>query len=91
MTFLEEIRMMFYRDEFSMLVEKWNAQRAQSVAQALMKVLYPQIEKEIKAKLLTEAKEHVIQVCLVIFECSSEICRAVSINFVNGWILGLLS
>lgn len=46
-----------------MLVEKWNAQRAQSVAQALMKVLYPQMDREIRRKLLNEAKEHVIQVC----------------------------
>ena len=45
-----------------MLVEKWNAQRAQSVAQALMKFLYPQMEKELRVKLLTEAKEHVLQV-----------------------------
>ena len=47
-----------------MLVEKWNAQRAQAVAHALMKVLYPQMEKEIKSKLLQEAKEYVIEVRL---------------------------
>ena len=49
-----------------MLVEKWNAQRAQSVAQALMKVLYPQMDKETRIKLLNEAKEHVVQVLKVI-------------------------
>ncbi len=45
-----------------MLVEKWNAQRAQAVAHALLKVLYPQMEKEIRNKLLQESKEYVIQV-----------------------------
>ena len=45
-----------------MLVEKWNAQRAQAVAHALLKVLYPQMEKEIRMKLLQESKEYVIQV-----------------------------
>ena len=50
------------QDEFSLLVEKWNAQRAQAVAQSFLKVLFPQMEKELKLKLLEEAKEHVLQV-----------------------------
>ena len=50
------------QDEFSRLVEKWNAQRAQAVAHALLKVLYPLMEKEMRNKLLLEAKEHVLQV-----------------------------
>ena len=52
------------QDEFSRLVEKWNAQRAQAVAHALLKVLYPLMEKEMRNKLLLEAKEHVLQVRL---------------------------
>lgn len=56
---------MFVQDEFSMLVEKWNAQRAQAVAHALLKVLYPQMEKEIKTKLVQEAKEFVIEVVAI--------------------------
>ena len=43
-------------------MEKWNAQRAQAVAHALLKVLYPLMEKEMRNKLLLEAKEHVLQV-----------------------------
>jgi transcription elongation factor SPT6 len=46
-------------------VEKWNAQRAQAVAHALLKVLYPLMEKEMRNKLLLEAKEHVLQVHVV--------------------------
>ena len=53
------------QDEFSLLVEKWNAQRAKAVAHALLKVLYPIMVKELRIKLLDEAKEHVLQVCLV--------------------------
>ncbi len=45
-----------------MLVEKWNAQRAKAVAHALLKVLYPLMVKELRIKLLDEAKEHVLQV-----------------------------
>ena len=53
------------QDEFSLLVEKWNAQRAKAVAHALLKVLYPLMVKELRIKLLDEAKEHVLQVSLV--------------------------
>lgn len=43
-------------------MEKWNAQRAKAVAHALLKVLYPLMVKELRIKLLDEAKEHVLQV-----------------------------
>lgn len=43
-------------------MEKWNAQRAKAVAHALLKVLYPLMVKELRTKLLEEAKEHVLQV-----------------------------
>ncbi len=48
-------------------MEKWNAQRAQAVAGALLKVLYPLMEKELRTKLLTEAKGHVLQTCVRTF------------------------
>ena len=50
------------QDEFSRLVEKWNAQWAQAVYTALVKVLYPIMQKELRTKLLVEAKDHVLQV-----------------------------
>ena len=80
------------QDEFSLLVEKWNAQRAQAVAHALLKVLYPLMEKELRGKLLREAKEHVLQVRTVwlvspaspIFLClASNVSQA---YFISGWI-----
>ena len=43
-------------------MEKWNAQRAQAVYSALVRFLYPLMQKELRNKLFTEAKEHVLQV-----------------------------
>ena len=43
-------------------MEKWNAQRAQAVYSALVKFLYPLMQKELYTKLLLEAKEHVLRV-----------------------------
>ncbi|CAI8018492.1 Transcription elongation factor SPT6 [Geodia barretti] len=66
-SYFEEIRQLFYRDEFSRLVEKWNAQRAQAVYSALVKFLYPLMQKELYTKLLIEAKEHVLRSCVQTF------------------------
>lgn len=52
-------------------MEKWNAQRAKAVAHALLKVLYPIMVKELRIKLLEEAKEHVLQVCSIGLSCNS--------------------
>ena len=52
----------FLRDEFSHLVQQWNTQRAEALRRALYQILYPQMEKEMKAKLLQEAKEGVLKV-----------------------------
>lgn len=62
-TYLEEVRTLFYRDEFSSVVEKWNAQRALAVTLAIQKVLFPIMEKELRQTLLQEAKEHVLRSC----------------------------
>ena len=50
------------QDEFSHLVQQWNTQRSEALKRALYKILYPQMEKELRAKLLTEAKEGVLKV-----------------------------
>lgn len=51
------------QEECSALAQAWNEQRFQVVATALEKVLYPQLAKELRLKLLDEAKESVIRVC----------------------------
>jgi transcription elongation factor SPT6 len=58
--YFEEIKQLFYRDEYSLLVEKWNTQRGKALAQSLVKVLYPQMEKELRMKLIQEARESVV-------------------------------
>jgi len=60
-SYFEEIKQLFYRDEFSHLVQQWNTQRSESLKRALYKILYPQMEKELRARLLMESKEGVLK------------------------------
>nr|KAG5690166.1 hypothetical protein BaRGS_013623 [Batillaria attramentaria] len=62
-TYFEEVRQLYYRDEFSHLVQQWNIQRSEALKRALHKILYPQMEKELKNKLIAEAKEGIIRAC----------------------------
>ena len=55
------------QDEFSLLVEKWNTQRTQALGHSLLRVLYPLMERELRTKLLQEAKEFVTQVCVFVY------------------------
>ena len=57
------------QDEFSLLVEKWNTQRTQELGHSLLRVLYPLMERELRTKLLQEAKEFVTQVCVCVCVC----------------------
>lgn len=50
------------QDEFSALVQQWNVQRSQALERALSKILYPQMEKELRLKLIAEAKEGILKV-----------------------------
>ena len=52
----------FSQDEFSHLVQQWNIQRSEALKRALEKILYPQMEKELRSKLIAEAKEGIIKV-----------------------------
>uniref|UniRef100_A0A2K6JWM4 Transcription elongation factor SPT6 n=2 Tax=Rhinopithecus TaxID=542827 RepID=A0A2K6JWM4_RHIBE len=62
-TYFEEIKQFYYRDEFSHQVQEWNRQRTMAIERALQQFLYVQMAKELKNKLLTEAKEYVIKAC----------------------------
>lgn len=62
-TYFEEIRQLYYRDEFSHLVQQWNTQRSQALERALTKILYPQMERELRSKLLAESKEGIVKAC----------------------------
>ena len=50
------------QDEFSHLVQQWNTQRSQALERALTKILYPQMERELRSKLLAESKEGIVKV-----------------------------
>ena len=53
---------MFLQDEFSHLVQEWNTQRMNALSRAFNHMLYPLFEKELKLKLLEEAKNAVVKV-----------------------------
>ena len=61
-------------------MKEWNKQRSQALATALNQMVYPVLAKELKYKLLQEAKEAVVQVCVV--EC---------LYLMNPWFIPLWS
>lgn len=61
-TYFEEIKQFYYRDEFSHQVQEWNRQRTMAIERSLNQFLYMQMAKELKNKLLVEAKEYVLKV-----------------------------
>ncbi|XP_022244486.1 transcription elongation factor SPT6-like [Limulus polyphemus] len=60
-TYLDEIKQLYYRDEFSRNVQEWNDQRSQALELALNKFLYPSFEKELRARLVQEAKDGIVK------------------------------
>lgn len=50
------------QDEYSILVQQWNEQRSMVLERAFTKMLYPLMVREIKTKLLDEAKQSIVQV-----------------------------
>ncbi|XP_064461195.1 transcription elongation factor SPT6-like [Ornithodoros turicata] len=62
-TYLDEIKQLYYKDEFSSNVLEWNNQRSEALGYALNKFLYPTFEKELKIRLLGESQEGVIKAC----------------------------
>ncbi|XP_010894715.3 transcription elongation factor SPT6 [Esox lucius] len=61
--YFEEIKQFYYRDEFSHQVQEWNRQRTLAIERSLKQFLYPQMAKELKNKLIAEAKENIIKAC----------------------------
>ena len=43
-------------------MQEWNRQRTLAIERALTQFLYPQTAKELKSKLIAEAKENIIRV-----------------------------
>ncbi|XP_043269768.1 transcription elongation factor SPT6 isoform X2 [Venturia canescens] len=61
--YVDEIKQLYYRDEFSKNVQDWNALRVGSVEMAMNRMVIPDLKKELKANLITEAKECVMRAC----------------------------
>ncbi|CAL8280696.1 unnamed protein product [Arctogadus glacialis] len=61
--YFEEIKQFYYRDEFSHQVQEWNRQRTLAIERSLTQFLYPQMAKELKSKLIAEAKENIVRSC----------------------------
>ncbi|CAB4018053.1 Transcription elongation factor SPT6 [Paramuricea clavata] len=60
-SYYDEAKQLYYRDEFSNLVQMWNAQRTQALYRTFYQMLYPLFAKELEEKLLHEAKDFVIK------------------------------
>ncbi|XP_033218943.1 transcription elongation factor SPT6 isoform X2 [Belonocnema kinseyi] len=61
--YIEEMKQLYYRDEFSKNVQEWNELRVGSVEMALTKMVIPDLKKELKTNLIAEAKECVMRAC----------------------------
>ncbi|KAL0973192.1 hypothetical protein UPYG_G00200120 [Umbra pygmaea] len=61
--YFEEIKQFYYRDEFSHQVQEWNRQRSLAIERSLKQFLYKDMAKELKNKLIAEAKENIIKAC----------------------------
>lgn len=83
-TYFEEIKQFYYRDEFSHQVQEWNRQRTMAIERSLNQFLYVQMAKELKNKLLVEAKEYVIKV-----RGAQELCQLRCLWPRRGWHLHL--
>jgi len=61
--YADEVKQLFQRDEFSKLVQDWNEQRNDVINVALNKIIFPTLVKELKSKLVSEARESVLRSC----------------------------
>eukprot|EP00117_Sycon_ciliatum_P042302 scpid17102/ scgid30794/ Transcription elongation factor SPT6; Protein pandora len=62
-SYINEIRHLYWKDEYSTVAQNWNALRYETLRVALEKFLYPMFEQELKLVLLKEAQDHVVQQC----------------------------
>ncbi|XP_065832369.1 transcription elongation factor SPT6-like [Oscarella lobularis] len=56
-SYLNEMKQLYYRDEFSFEVENWNRLRSDAVKKAYKEFLFPSAEKELHHKLDSEARD----------------------------------
>ncbi|KAK0178997.1 hypothetical protein PV327_007825 [Microctonus hyperodae] len=61
--YIEEVKQLYIKDEFSRNVQDWNNLRTGSVEMALTQMIIPDLKKELRAKLISESKEYVLHAC----------------------------
>lgn len=62
-SYIDEVKQLYIRDEFSKNVQDWNALRIECVERALTRCILPDLRTELKRVLLAEAKESVLKAC----------------------------
>ncbi|CAH0563642.1 unnamed protein product [Brassicogethes aeneus] len=62
-SYIDEVKQLYIRDEFSKNVQDWNALRVECVERALTRCIVPDLRVELKRILLAEAKEFVLKAC----------------------------
>ncbi|XP_071546473.1 transcription elongation factor SPT6 [Panulirus ornatus] len=61
-SYLDEMKQLYYRDEFSQVVQDWNDLRGRAVTFAFKRVI-EDLKRELSQRLLQEAKDHVMEQC----------------------------
>ena len=61
-TYLDEMKQLYDRDEFSRVVQDWNALRNRAVEFAYKRIIQD-VQKELSEKLLSESRNHVLDRC----------------------------
>ena len=60
---IDKLKSFYQKDEFSYNVEQWNKQRAMIVEDMCFKLLMPDMERETRSRLASEAKQYVFNQC----------------------------
>lgn len=60
--YLDEMKQLYYRDEFSSAVQDWNDLRGRAVEFAYKKIV-EDLQRELSERLLLEARQHVLERC----------------------------
>lgn len=61
--YVDEMKQLYHRDEFSKNVQDWNALRVGAAEMALSRMVIPDMKKELRSNLMAESKEFVLRTC----------------------------
>lgn len=62
-SYIDEVKQLYMRDEFSKTVQEWNNLRAECVERALLRLVIPDLHRELRQALMAEAKDSVLKSC----------------------------